>query len=72
MERVVLAPIGSGDQPRESILGQLELFDVADARCYDPNEENRLRAAIGAVGADRFNARIRELATACREEARTA
>ena len=35
-------------------------------KCYDPNEETRLRKVISAVGEERFNVRIRALAKSCR------
>ena len=43
-------------------LAALRKFDVRAARCYDPNEEGRLRSVIELLGSDRFNARIRTLA----------
>ena len=33
-------------------------FDVADARCYDPNEEVQLRHVIDELGASHFNTKI--------------
>lgn len=39
-------------------------FDVRHARCYDPNEESRIRGVIFALGEARFNDRIRALGTA--------
>ena len=39
-------------------------FDVSSARCYNPNEETRLRAVIDAVGRGAFNEKVRSLAVA--------
>ena len=36
-------------------------IDVKNARCYDPNEEAKLRHVIGAVGEQRFNDSIIKL-----------
>merc|ERR1712048_1513026 len=38
-------------------------FEVADAHCYDPNEEIRLMNVIHIIGKDQFNQRIRTLAS---------
>ena len=61
----MLRPIQT-DGDTVDVLQQLERFDVGDARCYDPNEEARIRRVIDAVGVDSFNTRIRNLATKCR------
>ena len=55
--RLQLQVFGEGSDC--SVLGK---FDYLDARCYDPNEQAKLRAIIGTVGGAVFNARIRELA----------
>ena len=68
LARIVLLPIDStafGEPQETSSLEKLQRFDVAEARCYDPNEEKVLRKIIGAVGKDHFNMRIRELGRAC-------
>ena len=39
-------------------------FDVNVARCYDPNDERRLRAVIRTVGQHDFNKKVRSLASA--------
>lgn len=44
---------------------RLVSFNVADAHCYDPNEERRLREIIAALGEDGFNARIHALGDEC-------
>ena len=43
--------------PRAEIYASLSAFDVSDAHCFDPNEENKLRRVIEARGAERFNNR---------------
>uniref|UniRef100_A0A7S2WU06 Uncharacterized protein n=1 Tax=Rhizochromulina marina TaxID=1034831 RepID=A0A7S2WU06_9STRA len=43
---------------------QLRNFHVNKAHCYDPNEENRLRQVIRAVGESRFHASVHALAHA--------
>ncbi len=58
---VSLAP-AAGSGGTCSPLADLSRFDVANARCFDPNEEARLRVVIAAMGAERFNSRIRSLA----------
>jgi len=42
---------------------RLRAFDLRAARCYDPNEEAKLRSIIDAVGASEFNDRIRRIGT---------
>lgn len=70
IERVKLVPIDETDDGQYfDALAELERFDVLNAHCYDPNEEKRLREVIAAVGVDRFNERIRHLATVLRSEA---
>jgi len=56
----------SGSQDGENCdgLASLQAFDIEFAHCYDPNEEAKFRAVIDAVGADRFNERIRALGAA--------
>ena len=44
--------------------GEVLLFDVANAGCYDPNEEALLRSVIEALGQSRFNERIHSLVDA--------
>ena len=48
-------------------LDTLLKFDVANARCYNPNEEARLLEIINGAGEGVFNTRIRELAAVCRK-----
>jgi len=45
----------------ESALQQLTVFDCSTARCYNPNEEFRLRRVIEAIGKQRFEIKIRAL-----------
>ena len=61
MERVVLVPMNSPDC---NVMENLSNFSIANAHCYDPNEENRLRKVISAVGEARFVKQVRDLATA--------
>lgn len=41
-------------------------FQAKNARCFDPNDEKRLRKVIAAVGEERFNWRIQKLGEVCR------
>jgi len=68
MERVVLVPMNSADC---DVMKKLANFTIANAHCYDPNEENRLRKVISAVGEARFVKQVRELATAMANNADT-
>ena len=57
------------DHGSEEFVGAEEIkrmcrFDVSSARCYNPNEETRLRAVIDAVGRGAFNEKVRSLAVA--------
>ena len=52
-------------RPVETAVGNLQNFSLKYARCFDPNEEARLRQIIYARGTDTFEARIRELAIEC-------
>ena len=47
-----------------SLSEQVACFKLDDARCYDPNEERRLRRGIAAApgGAEQFQSKIRMLA----------
>ena len=63
LQRVTLCPL---DGFGSDVLADLEKFNLSDAKCYDPNEETRLRKVISAVGEERFNVRIRALAKSCR------
>ena len=47
-----------------SLSDQLLCFDVANAHCYDPNEEARLRKVIDALGTSKFNDKIHDLGEA--------
>merc|ERR1712176_1289142 len=55
--RLKLVAIGD----RCDMLALLRNFDVREAHCYDPNEEERLRKVIDAVGEERFNKSIRKI-----------
>ena len=47
----------------EDVVKILRDFDVTKAHCYNPNEESRLMTVITAVGVDKFNESIRDVAT---------
>ena len=66
MERVMLVPMNSPDC---NVMEKLSNFSIANAHCYDPNEENRLRKVISAVGEARFVKQVRDLATAMASQA---
>ena len=52
-------------EQNSTILSKLKEFDVANAHCYDPNEELKLMRVIGAVGFRKFNEQIRAMAKVC-------
>ena len=60
LEWVVLLSLT--DDRGEAVLTKLRDFSVSDAHCYDPNEEQRLRQVIKAVGIARFEKNIQNLA----------
>merc|ERR1711971_1449052 len=55
LERLVIIPLAEDD------CEQLSLFDLAEAHCYDPNEEAMLRKVINAIGIEAFTQRVRAL-----------
>jgi len=58
--RLLLMPLKQSGEEND-VAYQLKRFDVKAARCYDPNEEARLRSIIVALGEDQFNQRIQKL-----------
>lgn len=54
--------VGMGTDPSVDGMALLEHFRVDNARCYDPNEDRKLRRAIRGVGEDIFEKRVRLLA----------
>jgi hypothetical protein len=48
--------------PTDEFNNCLRTFDIDQARCYDPNEENKLLTVISAVGKNEFNQKVRKLA----------
>merc|ERR1712118_130548 len=56
--------------PRHEALEALRDFDVSVARCYDPNEQQRLMGVISVLGRERFNKRIHALAESLLERLR--
>ena len=42
-------------------------FSLANAKCFNPNEEARLRMVIRARGEKLFESRIREILAACQD-----
>ena len=60
--RIELVPIEADGVTRASILESMAHFKLADAHCYDPNEEIKLRGVMAAVGEEKFVGRIRSLA----------
>lgn len=57
-ERLYLVPLTGR---AEDAIEELQQFDVARARCYDPNEQARLMTVISALGQERFNTRIHQM-----------
>ena len=60
-DKVTVLPLDEGSDT--SIMEELQSFKVENARCYDPNEQNKLNKVISAVGVDKFHAKIRTLAS---------
>ena len=58
---VVVKPLQDGEVARAEFIKELEAFQFTDASCYDPNEEAKILNVIQAVGAQRFNSRIRSM-----------
>jgi hypothetical protein len=69
LDKLELAPVEDPDEgvTLETILESLANFKLSSARCFDPNEEARLRRVLSAFGERRFEARIRALAPKLRE-----
>ena len=59
LARVVLLPLNQ--DPDCDVSYSLLKFDVNEARCYDPNEEAKIRSCIQANGAEGFNMCVRQL-----------
>mmetsp|Transcript_13037 Transcript_13037/g.31096 ORF Transcript_13037/g.31096 Transcript_13037/m.31096 type:complete len:752 (+) Transcript_13037:78-2333(+) len=55
LKRLVVIPFS------QTALQKLSCFDLSISRCYDPNEEMRLRQVISAIGTNRFQIKIRTL-----------
>jgi len=53
LKQLVVMPLS------QASLGELAKFDSSVARCYNPNEELRLRRVITAIGQVRFESKIR-------------
>ena len=73
LERFQVVTLETGENEGVfSLSDQLLCFDVANAHCYDPNEEARLRKVIDALGTSKFNDKIHDqrsrsvLARVCR------
>ena len=62
--KVVLEPFTTEESglTQDSILNKLRGFEVANACCYDPNEEAKLKNVIGIIGTKVFNDRVQQLA----------
>merc|ERR1712224_1015309 len=60
MNRIEFVPFGA--DMGIGVLQELKQFRTSGARCYDPNEENRLKTVIKATGEEDFDVKIRKLA----------
>ncbi len=58
LERLLVVPLAN------DACEQLTEFQLNTAHCYDPNEEAKLRLAIGSLGNDVFTERVRMLSQA--------
>ena len=61
LQRIHLITFGDDKIHRDGVLESLCTFKLDQAHCFDPNEEFRLKAVIGAVGVEVFEHRIRLL-----------
>merc|ERR1712217_607997 len=59
MSCVNIIPITEG--PIEEVLHEFQLFDISQAKCYDPNEQRRVFAVINVIGPDRFNRMVQDI-----------
>lgn len=55
LNQLVVVPLS------HSALEKLTAFDCHVSRCFDPNEELRLRHVIDAIGCELFESKIRQL-----------
>lgn len=71
LERVKFVALDKAwtDTDRAFSYDVLENFSVAEARCYDPNEQAQLQRVILLVGVAEFDRRIQLLASVCRARA---
>lgn len=60
LERIVFEPFGP-DQGAEAIQ-RLRNYRIEDSRCFDPNEEQKIKSIIWAIGAKEFNDKMCRLA----------
>jgi hypothetical protein len=63
----VVPLLRSETQTSTDIFSQLKDFSLSRAKCFDPNEERRLRGIIKARGVEHFESRIRNIACQCEE-----
>eukprot|EP00605_Chrysophyceae_sp_TOSAG23-4_P000335 GSChrysophyteH1.ASY1.ANO1.382.1 assembled CDS len=61
--KVKAVSLSEEDINRSLVIEKLGNFKLDESHCYDPNEEMKLREVINAVGAERFEKRVRGLAS---------
>jgi len=64
LDKVVVMPLPG--RSMTDMLLRLSRFDIKLAKCFDPNQQERLLRVVGALGSDRFNYGIRFLANQIR------
>lgn len=63
-ERIIAKALADEGDASTMVAEGLKSFSVDASHCYDPNEEASLRMVIDALGARRFNRRVRALGQA--------
>lgn len=68
-ERVEFRLLPGSSKSEQEVLDDILNFDVAKARCYDPNEQEHLMHVISGLGFDHMNAKMRRLGAALKKKA---
>ena len=61
LKKIEVLPLGT-DRSGTMLLEEVRHFDYRVARCYDPNEEAKIKAVIECLGGNDFNHRMHALA----------
>ena len=66
-ERLYFVSLGGSGQG-ENVLGELQDFNVANAQCFNPNDQARLSRIIHSLGDEHFSSLIRQIGHACTKQ----